>query len=165
MRSTLAVTLLLFALMSAAFALMSAAFAVEPDEVLEDPQLEARARALSEEIRCVVCQNESIDSSSAGIAKTMRILVRDRLLEGDSDQEVKDFLVERYGDYVLLKPPFKASTLVLWIGPFLVLLFGTAFLAFRLGKPQKAAFQSAPLSEEEQAELARRLGEDPESKG
>jgi cytochrome c-type biogenesis protein CcmH len=108
MRSWLAVLLLVFAV---------PAFAVEPDEILDDPVLEARARDLSAEIRCVVCQNESIDSSSAGIARDLRILLRERLVAGDSDAEVKDFLVARYGDYVLLRPPVKPATYLLWFGP------------------------------------------------
>ncbi|MCH8997363.1 MAG: cytochrome c-type biogenesis protein CcmH, partial [Proteobacteria bacterium] len=95
-----------------ALTLLSAApgWAVEPDEILDDPVLEARARALSQEIRCPVCQNESIDSSNAALARDLRILVRERLVAGDSDTEVKAFLVARYGDYVLLDPPFKLTT-------------------------------------------------------
>lgn len=91
--------------------------AVEPDEILADPALEARARELSKDLRCVVCQNQSIDDSAAGIARDLRILVRERLVAGDSDKQVVDYIVARYGDYVLLDPPFKPSTWALWVGP------------------------------------------------
>jgi cytochrome c-type biogenesis protein CcmH len=100
-----------------ALLLPATAGAVEPDEVLADAALEARARALSQELRCVVCQNQSIDDSNAGIARDLRILVRERLVAGDSDEAVLDYVVARYGDYVLLDPPFKPSTWALWVGP------------------------------------------------
>jgi cytochrome c-type biogenesis protein CcmH len=101
------------------------AFAVQPDEVLADPALEARARVLSKELRCMVCQNQSIDDSDAPLARDLRILVRERLQAGDSDQRVIDFLVARYGEFVLLKPRFSAHTALLWLGPAAVLLIGT----------------------------------------
>src|SRR3546814_8542609 len=109
------------------------AWGVEPDEMLDDPVLEQRARDLSAEIRCVVCQNESIDSSNAEIAHGLRVLVRERLVAGDSDQEVLDYLVARYGDFVLLRPPMKPSTYLLWFGPFLILFIGVVavFVYFR----------------------------------
>jgi cytochrome c-type biogenesis protein CcmH len=102
------------------------AWAVEPDEVLSDPVLEARARTLSKELRCMVCQNQSIDDSNAPLARDLRIIVRERLTAGDSDAQVLDFLVARYGEFVLLKPRLSWHTLVLWLGP-PALLFGGAF--------------------------------------
>lgn len=132
--------------------------ALEPDEMLEDPALEARARALSLIVRCVVCQNESIDSSSAGIARDLRRIIRERLLAGDSDQEILDFLVARYGDYVLLEPPLRPSTWLLWATPALVLLLGGAGVALFLRR-RRAAAGPAPLTAEEQAALERLLRE------
>jgi cytochrome c-type biogenesis protein CcmH len=105
--------LALIALLSALVA-PSFAFAVTPDEMLKDPALEARARDLSRELRCMVCQNQSIDDSEAPLAKDLRVLVRERLTQGDSDKQVLDFLVARYGEFVLLKPPFEWHTLLLW---------------------------------------------------
>src|SRR5436305_11664506 len=96
--------------------------AVQPDEVLADSALEARARALSQELRCMVCQNQSIDDSDAPLARDLRILVRERLTSGDSDKQVIDFLVARYGQFVLLKPQFSWDTLLLWVSPFVLLL-------------------------------------------
>jgi cytochrome c-type biogenesis protein CcmH len=153
MRSWLAVLLLVFAV---------PAFAVEPDEILDDPVLEARARDLSAEIRCVVCQNESIDSSSAGIARDLRILLRERLVAGDSDAEVKDFLVARYGDYVLLRPPVKPATYLLWFGPALVLAIGLVVLVVALRRRRGKAVP-VPLSAAEQARLQRLIEDDGES--
>jgi cytochrome c-type biogenesis protein CcmH len=100
------------------------AIAVEPDEVLSDATLEARARALSRELRCMVCQNQSIDDSEAPLARDLRILVRERLQAGDSDRQVIDFLVARYGEFVLLRPRFSWHTAVLWLGPAALLLIG-----------------------------------------
>jgi cytochrome c-type biogenesis protein CcmH len=134
------------------------AAAVEPDEMLADPALEARARALSQVVRCVVCQNESIDSSSAGIAKDLRRLIRERLLAGDSDQEVLDFLVARYGDYVLLEPPVKPSTWLLWAAPPLVLLLGGAGVVLALRR-RRALAPAAPLDAEERRRLERLLAD------
>src|SRR6478672_9313560 len=106
------------------------ALAVQPDEILKDGALEARARALSQELRCMVCQNQSIDDSDAPLAKDLRILVRERLTAGDTDNQVIDFLVARYGEFVLLKPRFNAHTLLLWLAPFGVLIIAAvAFLA------------------------------------
>jgi cytochrome c-type biogenesis protein CcmH len=101
-----------------------AALALQPDEILKDPALEARAREISKELRCLVCQNQSIDDSDATLARDLRILVRDRLTAGDTDTETVNFIVERYGDFVLLRPPFKNSTLILWIGPGVIFLIG-----------------------------------------
>lgn len=116
--------------------LASPASAVQPDEVLPDPVLEARARALSRELRCVVCRSENIDDSDAGIARDLRLLVRERLVAGDSDAEVIDFLVARYGDYVLLNPPLRGANWVLWAaGPGLLLLGGGVAFAFLRRRP------------------------------
>lgn len=111
--------------------------AAEPDEMLADPVLEARAGALSKELRCVVCQNQSIDDSAAPLARDMRLLVRERLAAGDTDAQVKAYLVHRYGNFVLLKPPLQADTLMLWFGPILILIVaaGGLLLAARTGAP------------------------------
>src|SRR3984893_15093032 len=98
--------------------------AVQPDEILNDPVLEARARTLSQELRCMVCQNQSIDDSDAPLAKDLRVLVRERLTAGDSDTQVVDFLVARYGEFVLLRPRLSAHTALLWLAPFSVVLLG-----------------------------------------
>lgn len=135
-----------------------AAFAVTPDEKLDDPALEARARALSAELRCMVCQNQSIDDSNAELARDLRVLVRERLTNGDTDTEVLDFVVARYGDYVLLRPPFKTSTLLLWFAPLLVLLGAIAYVASQWrGRATLAARQPAALSEDEKASLEKLL--------
>lgn len=133
--------------------------ATSPDEMLADPALEARARALSQVVRCVVCQNESIDSSSAGIARDLRLLIRERLLAGDSDAQVLDFLVARYGDYVLLEPPVKPSTWLLWAAPPLVLLLGGAGLLLALRR-RRALAPAAPLDAEERRRLERLLADE-----
>ena len=98
--------------------------AVEPDEILKDPRLEERARTLSSELRCLVCQNQSIDDSHAPLARDLRVLVRQKLVAGDSDDTIRAFLVERYGEFILLKPRFSFDTLVLWMSPFALLLLG-----------------------------------------
>lgn len=103
-------------------------FAVEPDEILSDLELENRAREISANIRCVVCQNEPIDSSNSGVARDLRILIRERLSAGDNNAEVLDFLVKRYGDFVLFKPPLKYTTYLLWFSPIIFLFFGTLIL-------------------------------------
>ncbi|WP_244273500.1 cytochrome c-type biogenesis protein [Pseudovibrio sp. POLY-S9] len=135
-----------------------AAYAVNPDEILKDPVLEERAREISKEVRCVVCQNQSIDDSNAKLAKDLRLLVRERLVEGDSDKEVMDYLVDRYGEFVLLKPRFAFHTLFLWGGGPLALLLGGFFLWRTSRKKKHAPLKSSaagvkPLSDEEQAEL------------
>ncbi|SDP66381.1 cytochrome c-type biogenesis protein CcmH [Sulfitobacter litoralis] len=101
-----------------------AAGAVEPDEVLDDPVLEARARGISKVLRCLVCRSENIDNSNAGVARDLRLLVRERLTTGDTDEEVIDYIRARFGDYVLLKPPFKPETYVLWLAPAALMLIG-----------------------------------------
>ena len=124
--------------------------AVEPDEILADPALEARARSLSAELRCLVCQNQSIDDSAAPLAKDLRLIVRERLTKGDSDAAVRAYLVARYGDFILLKPPLRMGTALLWGAPFGVLAAGALALALRR-RPREAA--PAPLSEEERRAL------------
>jgi len=140
------------------------ALAVEPDEMLKDPKLEARARRLSQELRCLVCQNESIDESNAPLARDIRILLRERLKAGDTDEEAIQFLVDRYGEYVLLKPRFALHTLFLWVGPFLVLLAGliAAFIYMRrrVRAAPQAASAEAPLTEEERQRLQELLKDD-----
>ena len=128
-----------------------AAAAVQPDEVLDDPVLETRARAISAELRCLVCQNESIDESNADLARDLRILVRERLVEGDTDDEVIDFVVARYGEFVLLRPNASGVNLVLWLaGPILFLLaLVMLWASFRGRKPAA----SEGLSEAEEARL------------
>lgn len=151
---------LILAVFLACFA--HSAFAVEPAEMLKDPALEARARELSKEVRCLVCQNQSIDDSNAGLAKDLRVLLRERLVAGDSDAEIKEFLVERYGDFVLLKPPVKASTYVLWYGPLAVGVLGAigvaVFLLRRRGSEAEDV-TPAPLSDDEQRRVAALLDE------
>jgi cytochrome c-type biogenesis protein CcmH len=133
---------------------------VQPDEVLADPALEARARALSQGLRCLVCRNENIDESNADLARDLRLLVRERLVAGDTDAEVIAYLVDRYGEYVLLEPPATGSNLILWVaGPALlvVALGGAAiYLRRRRSAPEAAA---PPLSEAERARLAELLKE------
>jgi cytochrome c-type biogenesis protein CcmH len=125
----------------AALAFGGAALAVQPDEVLKDPALEHRAREISSGLRCLVCQNQSIDDSDAQLAKDLRLLVRERLVAGDSDQAVRDYLVQRYGEFVLLKPTFKAHNLLLWLTPVLVLALGAfgVYAALRRRAPPSAA--------------------------
>jgi cytochrome c-type biogenesis protein CcmH len=135
---------------------LGSALAVAPDEILDDPALEARARALSANLRCMVCQNQSIDDSDAPLAKDLRVLVRERLVAGDTDTQVIDYLVSRYGEFVLLKPRFAVHTLILWAAAPLALLAGVIaiFVMVRRKRPTAAADASAtPLSPEEQARL------------
>ena len=121
------------------------AFAVEPSEVLADPALEARARTIGQALRCVVCQNQSIDDSAAEVARDMRRAVRERLTAGDSDGQVFDYMVARYGDYALLKPPFKTGTWLLWLGaPMLLLVAASAILLTALRAPPTEASDARP---------------------
>ena len=130
------------------------ALGVTPDEVLADPALEARARAISAQLRCMICQNQSIDDSDAALAKDLRVLVRQRLTAGDSDGDVYAFMVARYGDYVLLKPPFKAGTLVLWLGaPLVLLVAGAALLIAARRRRNTPIAAPKPLDEEERRRL------------
>ena len=134
----------------------SLAWAVQPNEVLSDPTLEARARTLSKELRCMVCQNESIDDSEAPLAHDIRVLVRERLKAGASDQQVLDFLVARYGEFVLLKPPLSWHTVALWGLPPAVLLVGIAMIIIVLRRqgPGQRSEETANLTAAEEARLA-----------
>jgi cytochrome c-type biogenesis protein CcmH len=144
------------------------ALAVQPDEILSDPALETRARELSKELRCMVCQNQSIDDSDAPLARDLRVLVRERLQAGDSDEQVLEFLVKRYGEFVLLDPRFSGHTALLWLMPVLVLLFGAVVLMLawrrhrRAVKADSPPAASAPLTAAENARLSRIL-QGPES--
>src|SRR5271155_4496586 len=141
-----------------ALALGSApALAVQPDEVMKDPALEARARTLSEELRCLVCQNQSIDDSDAPLARDIRILIRQRIAAGESSDVVRAYLVSRYGDFILLKPPFKPETLLLWLSPALVLGAGVSAALFARRRAPRAP---PTLSAEEEARLAALTGGD-----
>jgi cytochrome c-type biogenesis protein CcmH len=143
----------IIAAMVFALATQSIALAVQPDEMLKDATLEARARTLSKELRCMVCQNQSIDDSDAPLARDLRLLVRERLTAGDSDQQVIDFLVARYGDFVLLKPPFTAHTLLLWLGPLAILLAGAAGLVIALRRRRPEPVLQKPLTAAEKRRL------------
>lgn len=138
--------------------LSSAALAVQPDEVLKDAGLEARARALSTELRCLVCQNQSIDDSDAPLAKDLRVIVRERLTAGDSDQQIRDFLVARYGAFVMLRPPVTAQTILLWASPFLALGIG-GLVVWRLRRraTEAALVPTTGLTDEELARIERLL--------
>jgi len=116
--------------------LVNNSYTVEPDEVLKDPKQELRARNISKNIRCMVCQNQSIDESIAPLAKDLRILIRNKIKDGKQDKEIYKFLTDRYGDFILLKPPFKLSTLALWILPFIFLVIGI-FVVFSYNKKSK----------------------------
>ncbi len=157
MRYSLIILMALFGMLSTA----SPALAVDPKEVLQDPGLEQRAREISKHLRCLVCQNQSIDDSDADLARDLRVLVRERLTKGDTNKQVTDYVVSRYGDFVLLKPPFKTSTLVLWMGPIVIFMAGIlALILFFRRRPSAetatatpAPSQAAPLSEEEKRRL------------
>ncbi|MGE7472383.1 cytochrome c-type biogenesis protein [Bosea sp. NPDC003192] len=131
--------------------LTAPALAVQPNEVLKDQGLEQRARQISSGLRCLVCQNQSIDDSDAPLAKDLRILVRERLVAGDNDKAVIDFVVARYGDFVLLRPPMNARTIALWAAPFLIVLFGAVFLWRRRNRAASPA--GVTLTVEEQRRL------------
>jgi cytochrome c-type biogenesis protein CcmH len=129
---------------------LSPASAVEPDEILTDPALESRARALSAGFRCLVCQNQSIDDSDAPLARDLRLLIRERIQSGDTDNEVRNYVVSRYGDFVLLRPAFGSRTLILWLSPFLLLLAAVLFLLFRRRLSPES---DLPLTESEEQRL------------
>lgn len=138
-------------------ALGAAAYAVEPAERLADPALEARARALSQELRCLVCQNQSIDESNADLAHDLRVLLRKRLAAGDTDKQALDYIVARYGVFVLLDPPFEPTTYLLWLTPPLLVLGIGALLVIRARRRPDSRLP--PLTEEERARAAMLLGE------
>jgi cytochrome c-type biogenesis protein CcmH len=122
--------------------------------VLADPQLEARARAISAELRCMVCQNQSIDDSDAPLARDLRLLVRERLKAGDSEDAIRTFLTARYGDFILLKPPLRFETVLLWVGPAAILFLGALIIVMRRSNSDNRARLDAELTAEEGAELA-----------
>lgn len=138
---------------------LTAAQAVTPDEVLDDPALEARAREISAELRCMVCQNQSIDDSNADLARDLRLLVRDRLVDGDSNEEVIDYVVSRYGEFVLLKPRFSPKTWLLWGAPALLVVIG-GIVVWRLSKSRRAPDRLLSPAEEERLERLLADGDD-----
>jgi cytochrome c-type biogenesis protein CcmH len=138
------------------------AAAVQPDEILPDPALERRAREISSGLRCLVCQNQSIDDSDAPLAKDLRILVRERLKTGDSDADVRDYIVQRYGEFVLLRPVVGGHTLVLWLTPLLVLVLGGYGILIALRRNRRDA---APLAGDERARVERLLQDDGHASG
>ena len=135
--------------------------AVEPSEILQNPQLEIRARNLSQNIRCLVCQNQSIDDSNASLAKDLRKIVREQLVSGASDDEIYNFLIERYGDFVLLRPPVKATTYILWYGPLFIFFVGLVLSALFLIR-RKRILPEEPLSHSEKEELSRLISRENE---
>jgi cytochrome c-type biogenesis protein CcmH len=151
-----------FLLLVLLFGMGMQARAVEPREMMADPKLEARAREVSQALRCVVCQNETIDESDAELAHDMRLLVRRRIATGDSNEQVIRYMVNRYGDFVLLKPRLTATTALLWLGPLIVLVLGGIALNRTVRRPQPAA---APLSPEEAIALAKLASPDHDAKG
>ena len=145
-------------LLFAAFSLVRPALAVLPSEQLSDPKLEARARAISQELRCVVCQNQTIDDSDATLAHDLRVIVRERLKAGDTDAQVKAYIVRRYGPFVLLEPPLEPATVLLWFGPLLVLLAGGVGAVLYLRR--RGDKEEAVLTKDEEMELERILARD-----
>ncbi len=131
----------------------TSAQAVSPDEMLSNPALEKRARIISAELRCMVCQNESIDDSNADLAKDLRLLVRERLVVGDTDEQVLEFLVARYGEFVLLKPRLQTSTLLLWGFPIAALIAGGVAIVVAIRRRRTTTVETAPLSESEKKQL------------
>jgi len=142
---------LVLLVMLALLAPAARALAVQPDEMLPDPALEARARALSKELRCMVCQNQSIDDSDAPLARDLRILVREHLRAGETDQQVLDFLIARYGEFVLLRPRFSPHTVLLWLTPLGVLVIGALGIAMSARRQRKS---EGNLTASEEARLA-----------
>ncbi len=135
------------------------AFAVEPDEILDDPVMEERAREISKGLRCLVCQNENIDDSNADLARDLRLLVRERLVAGDTDQEVEDYVVDRYGEFILLKPKFSLRNAILWFtGPILFLIGGAGVIGF-IRRRSRAEKPDDGLSDEERDRLASLIGD------
>jgi cytochrome c-type biogenesis protein CcmH len=147
---------------AASFAGGSAAIAVQPEEVLKDSKLEARAREISAELRCLVCQNQSIDESNAPLARDLRLLVRERLKAGDDDKEIMDYIVARYGEFVLLRPPVGWHTALLWLAPALFLLLGVFMMRGVLRRHRTQPAAPAPLSDDDKARLDRILQAGPD---
>jgi cytochrome c-type biogenesis protein CcmH len=153
-RSIVAAVALLLVLLPA-----PAARAVEPDEILSDPKLESRARKLSAELRCLVCQNQSIDDSNAPLARDLRLLVRERLKAGDDDKAVMDFIVARYGEFVLLKPTFGLNTVILWLAPLALLIGGVVMVHRGFARSSREATAATSLTPEENAAVEKLLRE------
>ena len=143
-------------LVALSLVIASPAFAVQPDEILDDPELEARARDISKDLRCLVCRNENIDDSHASLARDLRLLVRERLVAGDTDDQVYDYVVDRYGEFVLLNPRIGGSNLIIWLsGPVLLIIGGALAYSFIRRRPAEAlAARPAGLSDEEAKRLA-----------
>ena len=144
-------------IVAATLAVAAPTFAVQPDEILPDPALEARARAISAGLRCLVCQNKSIDDSDAPLARDLRILVRDRLKAGDSDEQIIDFVVARYGEFVLLKPRFEPHTMLLWLATPVVGVVAIAIVILAARRRKLEANQAAPLTDKEKRRLKKLL--------
>jgi cytochrome c-type biogenesis protein CcmH len=147
-------------------ALAAQAWAIQPDEVLDDPALEARARSLSAELRCLVCQNQSIDDSDAPLARDLRILIRERLVMGETDEQVIDFVVARYGEFVLLKPPFAPHTWALWLAAPVLLFLGGLGIIVAQRRRSRLLSEGAPvrLTREEEERIERLLSEEGEAR-
>lgn len=158
---TVRVRLLAFmaAAMVGVFVACAPAVAVQPGEILADPALEKRARELSAELRCLVCQNQSIDDSNAPLARDLRLVVRERLVAGDSDEQVMTYLVQRYGEFILLRPPLRAGTVILWISPALALAAGLLWLVVAWRRRNRLAVPAStpPLTDEERERLEKLL--------
>jgi len=150
-----------FALAGLALLAAQPAIAVQPDEILKDQALESRARALSRDLRCMVCQNQSIDDSDAPLARDLRLLVRERLTSGDSDSQVVDFLVARYGEFVLLKPRFAWHNAVLWLTPAAALVAGAVAMLVAVRRRRVARTTAAPLTPDEERRLAEVIDQAP----
>ena len=150
------------AILTAILLLLAApAAAVNPDEILADPALEERARTIGKDLRCLVCQNQSIDDSDAELARDLRVLVRERLVAGDSDAEVVDYVVSRYGDFVLLRPPWKPVTFALWVGPAVFFVIGAVVVVLFVRRRSRAVETApAPLTDAERRRLAELSGDD-----
>lgn len=146
------------ALIAAVLGTAGSAWAIRPDEMLSNPKLEARARTIDKELRCLVCQNESIDDSDADLAHDLRLLVRRRVLAGDTNEQVKQYIVARYGNYVLLKPPFDAETYLLWLGPLGLLLCAAGAATVYYRRTVQAA-EAPPISEEERKRISALIGD------
>ncbi len=140
-------------------ALALPALGVEPEEMLPDPKKEARARALTRELRCVVCQNQSVDDSDAPLAKDIRVIVRERIAAGDGDDAVRDFVVARYGKFVLLNPPLEADTFIIWIGPYVLFLAGLGLAVYYVRRRGPDGAGPTPLTAEDEDAVKRRLDE------
>ncbi len=135
------------------------AYAVQPGEMLADPALEKRARELSAELRCLVCQNQSIDDSNAPLARDLRLVVRERLIAGDTNEQVMNYVVDRYGEFILLRPPFRFATLLLWLSPLVALVAGLGWMAAAWRRRSKLKIETgaAPLTDEERKALEKLL--------